>query len=533
MALVKAENIGNQIQGMDSLPLFRQIGLMIALAATVALAVAIVLWVKEPSYRMLYGSLTDQEMLEITTSLDQAGIRYDINTSTNAVLVDAERVHDARMRLAGIGLPKGSGTGYELLDKDQGFGTSQFIETARYQRAIEGELSKTISSLNNIQSARVHLAIPKQSAFVRNRKKASASVMLSLYQGRMVSDDQANSIAHLVASSVPSLEMEDVTVVDQNGRLLTRTDGSSEMGQSSTQFDYRKKLEEYYIKRIEELLEPIVGVGKAKAQVVTDLDFTVTEQTHESYNPDLPSIRSEQTVEEQTSALGMLGGVPGAVSNQPPGAGVINGEEGENAPGGASNNSSRIVRNYELDRTISHTKHQTGKIKRISAAVVIDNKAGTGEEGSIPLTEDEMDRINGLVKEAIGFNPARGDSINVINAPFQVLPEPEPLPDTPLLEQPWLWDVVKQVIGLAVVLFVIFGVLKPALKNLAEKGESAREQQSAQAGEMAIEGPSQAMAALAAPVSSYDQTLESAKAVAQQEPQRVAQVVKDWVENDG
>ncbi len=531
MALVKAENIGNQIQGMDSLPLFRQIGLMIAFAATVALAVAIVLWVKEPSYRMLYASLTDQELLEITTSLDQAGIRYDINASSNAILVDAEKVHDARMRLAGIGLPKGGGTGYELLDKDQGFGTSQFIETARYQRAIEGELSKTISSLNNIQSARVHLAIPKQSAFVRNRKKASASVMLSLYQGRMISDGQANSIAHLVASSVPSLEMEDVTVVDQNGRLLTHADASSEMGQSSTQFDYRRKLEEYYIKRIEELLEPIVGVGKAKAQVVTDLDFTITEQTHESYNPDLPSIRSERTVEEQSAMPGLLGGVPGALSNQPPGAGVINGEEGDNASIGASNNSSRVIRNYELDRTISHTKHQTGKIKRISAAVVIDNK--TGDDGSVPLTEEELDRINGLVKEAIGFNPARGDSVNVINAPFQVQPEPEPLPDTPLLEQPWLWDVVKQVVGLAVVLFVIFGVLKPALKSLAEKGKSAREQLPPQAGSMAIEGSSQAMTALAAPVSSYDQTLESAKVVAQQEPQRVAQVVKEWVEKDG
>lgn len=530
MALVKAENIGNQIEGMNSLPLFRQIGMMIALAATVALAVAIVLWVKEPSYHMLYGNLSDQEMLEITSTLDQAGIRYDINSSTNAVLVDAGKVHDARMRLAGLGLPKGSGTGYELLEKDQGFGTSQFIETARYNRAIEGELARTISSLNNIQSARVHLAIPKQSAFVRNRKKGSASVMLNLYQGRMISDEQANSIAHLVASSVPSLEMEDVTVVDQNGRLLTNADASSGVGQSSTQFDYRKNLEEYYINRIEALLEPIIGVGKAKAQVVADLDFTVTEQTHESYNPDLPSIRSEQTIEERSSSPSLQGGVPGALSNQPPGAGVLDGEEGDSVGVGASNNSMRIVRNYELDKTISHTKHQTGKIKRISAAVVIDYK--TGDEGSVPLTEEEMQRINGLVKEAIGFNPVRGDSINVINAPFQVEPEPEPLPEIPLLEQPWLWDVVKQVVGLVVVIFMIFGVLKPVLKSLAEKGVAARAQSPQMSG-MAIEAPSAAMAALAAPPSSYDQTLDTAKAVAQQEPQRVAQVVKEWVDKDG
>ena len=538
MALVKPEEIGNQIEGINSLPLFRQIGLMVAFAAAVALAVAIVLHIKEPSYRMLYGSLSDQEMMEITTILDQAGIRYDINSNTNAVHVDGGRVHEARMKLAGLGLPKGSGTGYELLDKDQGFGTSQFIETARYQRAIEGELSRTISTLNNIQSARVHLAIPKQSAFVRNRKNASASVMLNLYQGRVISSEQANSIAHLVASSVPSLEMEDVTVVDQNGRLLTRPDADSHIGQSSSQFEYRQKLEEYYIRRIEEILEPIVGAGKVRAQVMADLDFTVTEQTHESYNPDLPSIRSEQTVEESSVSGAAQGGVPGALANQPPGAGVI----GPNAVGGTgagpNNNSRRMVRNYELDRTISHTKHQSGKIKRLSVAVVVDNKVGgEEEEGSIPLTEEEIGRLNSLVKEAIGFDPARGDSVNVMNAAFMVEAEPEPLPDTPLLDQPWVWDALKQVIGLGVVLFLIFGVLKPVLKSLAEKGAASKTEASVAQlpGEnqpAAVEGASPAMAALAGPTS-YEQTLETAKSVAQQEPQRVAQVVKEWVENDG
>ncbi len=536
MALVKAEDIGNQIEGMSNLPLFKQIGMMIAFAATVALAVAIVLHVKEPSYRMLYGSLSDQEVMEITTVLDQAGIRYEINSNTNAVHVDGSRVHEARMKLAGLGLPKGSGTGYELLDKEQGFGTSQFIETARYQRAIEGELSRTISSLNNIQSARVHLAIPKQSAFVRNRKKASASVMLNLYQGRLISNEQASSIAHLVASSVPSLEMQDVTVVDQNGRLLTQPDADTHIGQSSTQFEYRQKLEEYYIKRIEEILEPIIGAGKVRAQVMADLDFTVTEQTHESYNPDLPSIRSEQTVEENSSSMAAQGGIPGALSNQPPGPGVIGSDVGNGASGaGPNNNSRRIVRNYELDRTISHTRHQSGRIKRLSVAVVVDNKAG--EDGSVPLTDDEISRLNSLIKESIGFNPARGDSVNVMNAPFLVEAEPEPLPETPLLDQPWVWDALKQVIGLGVVLFLVFGVLKPVLKNLAEKGAASKSetvvQQIAANGQpLAIDGASPAMAALSGPTS-YEQTLETAKSVAKQEPQRVAQVVKEWVEKDG
>lgn len=529
MALVKAEDIGNQIEGISNLPLLKQVGLMVALAATVALAVAVVLWAQEPNYKMLYGNLSDQEMLEISSSLDQAGIRYDINASSSSIMVEGGRLHDARMRLAGSGLPKGSGSGYELLDKEQGFGTSQFIETARYQRAIEGELSRTISSVNNIQSARVHLAIPKQSAFVRNRKRASASVMLNLYQGRALSNEQASSIAHLVASSVPALEMEDVTVVDQNGRMLSRPDAGTEIGQSSTQFEYRQKLEEYYIKRIEEILEPIVGMGKAKAQVMADLDFTVTEQTHESFNPDLPSIRSEQTLEEENQSAAAQGGIPGALTNQPPGAGVI-GEAAGQGRTGSSNNSRRIVRNYELDRTVSHTKHQTGKIKRISAAIVIDNKIG--EDGtSQPLTDEEMVRINSLIKEAIGFNPARGDSVNVINAAFQRAVEAEALPETPLLEQPWIWDVGKQLGGLAVVLLLIFGVLKPVLKSLAEKGAAPPMPLMEGSEQLAFEG--QAPALPGGVPASYEQTLDAAKAVAQQEPERVASVVKEWVDKDG
>jgi len=531
MALVKAEDIGNQIEGINKLPVLRQVGLMVALAATVALAVAIVLWAQEPNYKMLYGNLSDQEMLEISSALDQAGIRYDINASSSSIMVESGRIHDARMRLASSGLPKGADSGYALLDKDQGFGTSQFIETARYQRAIEGELSKTIASVNNIQSARVHLAIPKQSAFVRNRKSASASVMLNLYQGRRLNEEQAASIAHLVASSVPSLEMEDVTVVDQNGRMLTRSDASSAMGKSSSQFEYRQKLEEYYIHRIEEILEPVVGVGKLKAQVMADLDFTITEQTNESFNPDLPSIRSEQTIEEEVQSGVQKGGIPGAMANQPPGAGaMVMGDDATGQGGsGSSNNSRRVVRNYELDRTVSHTKYQTGMIKRISTAIVIDNRFS--EDGtSTPLTAEEMEKINGLVKEAIGFNVARGDSLNIINAEFQPIAEAEPLPETSFLDQPWLWDAAKQGVGLVVVLFLIFGVLKPALKNLAEKGAAVPVPiPTMQDGDqLAIEGQPGAQ-----PGQSYQQALDAAKSVAQQEPQRVAGVVKEWVAKDG
>jgi flagellar M-ring protein FliF len=536
MALANTGNIG---AGFYNLPLVRQIGLMVGFAACIALAVAIVLWSQKPSYRMLYGNLPDQEVLEISTALDQAGIKYEVNQTTGAIMVDAPQVHEARMKLAASGLPKGSGTGYELMDKDQGFGTSQFVETTRYQRAVEGELAKTIGSLTNVQSARVHLAIPKQSAFVRDRKKPTASVMLSLYQGRVMSPDQASSIAHLVASSIPNLEVEDVTVVDQTGRLLTKSEGGDEMGRSSTQFEYRKNLEEYYMKRILEIVEPIIGAGKVKAQVAADLDFTVTEQTQESYNPDLPSIRSEQTVEEENIGAAGTNGVPGTLSNQPAQAGSTVAPTAADAASGAPKNSARrSVRNYELDKTISHTRHQVGALKRLSAAIVIDEKATKNEAGEVsskPLSKEEMDKITSLVKEAIGFDAARGDSVNVINVPFLPPPEPEAAAETSLLDQPWLWDAGKQLLGIGAVVLLIFVVLKPVLKSLAEKGVAsetvAMPAMMGPDGQMVALGNGQMQQMLSGP--SYEQQLEIAKAIAKQEPHRVAHIVKEWVEKDG
>lgn len=533
MELTKAENVGS---GFLSLPIAKQIGLMVGFAACVALAVAIVLWSQKPSYRMLYGNLSDQEVLEISTALDQAGIKYEVNGATGSIMVDAPQVHEARMKLAASGLPKGSGTGYELLDKEQGFGTSQFIETARYQRAIEGELAKTIGSLNNVQSARVHLAIPKQSAFVRDRKKPSASVMLSLYQGRVMSADQASSIAHLVASSVPNLEVEDVTVVDQNGRLLTKEEENGDLGRSNTQLEYRKNLEADYIKRILDIIEPIVGAGKVKAQVAADLDFTVTEQTQESYNPDLPAIRSEQTVEEENVGAGS-NGVPGTLTNQPPQAGNTVAPAADAAGNAPRNSARRSVRNYELDKTISHTRHQVGAVRRLSAAIVIDEKVtrdAAGAVSSTPLSQAEMDKITALVKEAIGFDANRGDSVNVINAAFMAPPElvaAEPS----LLDEPWIWDAGKQLLGIVAVLLIIFVVLRPVLRSLADKGAPPP----AEAEMVAAVGPNGEMIALAPgeqpmlPGVSYEQQLEIAKSIAKQEPARVANIMKEWVGKDG
>ena len=542
MATAPQNSLAASLAGIGKLPMVRQVGLMVAFAAAVALGVAIVLWSQTPNYRILYGSLSNQEIVDITNVLDQNGIEYKLNDMTGAIMVPADRVHEARLKLAGLGLPKGRGSGYELLDKDQGFSTSQFIESARYQRALEGELARTISSLNSIQSARVHLALPKQSAFVRARKKPSASVMVTLYQGRTLSPDQAASIAHMVASSIPNLETENVTIVDQNGRLLSTPETADELRYTATQFEYRRQLEEYYIKRIETILAPLVGADSVRAQVVAELDFTVTEQTQESFNPDLPAIRSEQTVEENRVGAAS-GGVPGTLSNQPPGGGATAGEAAAEQKG-SRDTSRRVVRNYELDRTVSHTRMPTGSLRRLSAAVVVDERRSVAEDGTVttePLSDAEMERINSLVREAIGFSAQRGDSVNVINAPFQAPPPAEPAPEPGILEQPWVWDLGKQLAGLALLIFLILGVIKPVLKNLAEKGRTQEVPvgpdgqlmlENMEGGAPALPG-GEGAPQLAAPNKQYEDQLAAAKSMAAQEPEKVAQVVRQWVDSDG
>ena len=538
MALVKVNNLAAPLSGLDKLPMLRQLGLMVGFAAAIGLAVAIVLWAQAPNYRMLYGNLSSQEVLDISNALDQAGIQYQLNDVTGAIMVPSDNVHQARLQLAGLGLPKGSGTGYELLDKDQGFSTSQFIESARYQRALEGELARTISSLNSIQSARVHLGLPKQTGFLRDRKQPSASVMVTLYQGRQLSREQAASIVHMVASSIPNLHTDDVTVIDHTGRMLSEPDSADEMRQTSTRFDYRRKLEDYYVKRIENILAPIVGLEKVRAQVSAELDFTVTEQTQESFNPDLPAVRSEQSVEEHSTGS-VIAGVPGTLSNQPPGAGATAEAEGENTPSG--NSSRRMVRNYELDRTISRTRLPTGTVRRLSAAVVVDERQVVDEEGGVTreaLSQEEIDRLTSLVKEAIGFSAQRGDTVNVINAPFQQPEAEASVPEPSLLEQPWLWDVARQALGALLVLVLIFGVLRPVLRSLASAADRTREPGERQGGgelqdDVLSLGNDGAPPQLAAPQAKLDEQINTAKAAVAQDPRRVAAMMKQWVESDG
>jgi flagellar M-ring protein FliF len=537
--MVKAQTVS----GFSGLPALRQIGLMVGLAASVALGVAVALWSQTPSYSLLYGNLAPRDAAAVTDALQKSNIPFKIDEASGALMVASTQLQKARLQLAADGLPKGASNSFEMLGESQGFGTSQFIEAARYQHALEGELARTISNLRNVESARVHLALPKRTVFVRKQEEPSASVVLGLYAGRSLDEGQVASIVHLVASSVPHLNPNQVTVVDQRGNLLTTRDSASEVGMTSTQFAYNRKVEDSYTKRIEDLLSPLVGAGRIRAQVAAELDFTRVEKTQESYNPDLPALRSEQTSEDQMSSNISGIGIPGTLSNQPPAAATTT-PPGTTAPTGESsgNSSRRSTRNYELDKTISHTRLATGNVRRLSVAVVLDDKQTVSEAGEVqrtPWSEEEITKFTTLVKEAVGFNALRGDSVHLINAAFQPVPEAEPLPDQPIWEQPWIWDVLKQGLGAIAVLLLIFGVLKPTLRSLTEKGAAMPALAAAGGGEGGVGEDQLTLGAarqgsLPAPQRlQYDQQIATAKGMIQQDPKRVAQVVKNWVNQDG
>ena len=540
MDLVKAESVSVPFQGMTTLPIIRQVGLLIGLAASIALGVAIVLWMQTPNYTMLPGQLSGQTLNDVIAVLEKNNIGYNIDPGTGSLMVESSKVNQAKLKLASENLGLNSGHGFEMIEKDQGFGTSSFLQKARYKRALEGELARTITSMRSIQSARVHLALPKDSAFIRNKREASASVFVNMVPGHSIEKNQIAAITNLVASSISSLKTSQVTIVDDKGKLLSNAESEDMMGLTTSQLDYTRNIEKTFVDRIERMLNPIVGLDNVRAQVTAEIDFTQIESTQESFNPDLPAVRSEQNSEEQSQGSSM-GGIPGALTNQPP-ANANAPEQANQQAGttkqGSNRVSKRSTKNYELDKTISHTRNRAGTVKRLAVAVVLDNKVAainaaetntTNIVKRIPYTQQELDRITGLVRETVGFNTLRGDSVNVINVPFTKV-EIEPLPDKPIYEEVWVWNVVKQALGALAVLFVIFGVLKPAMKNLAiappvtkvisETGEELDEDQLS-----LTAGNSKRLAKIA----SYEENLQLAQTLATQEPKRVVQVVKNWM----
>ncbi len=535
-----AKNSILALQNISEAPLLRQAGLVVGMAASVALGVAIVLWSQSPDYTMLYSGLPDTELSQVSESLKQSQIKYKL--SAGGIMVPANEVEKARMQLASQGLPNIRPKGFDILNEEQGFGTSQFIQSARYQHALEEELGRSISHIRNVKSAVVHLALPKDSVFVRNRKKASASVMVNLFSGHRMTDEQISAISYMVASSVPNLQVKEVTIVDQMGRLLTETAGKERL-LNTHQLEYTSKIEENYINNVNNILSPFLGRDGFKAQVNADIDFTRIEKTSEVFNPDVTATRSKQLLKEKISGSGNAG-VPGALTNQPPGGAIASENIGTDggANGGSFKNKESVTENFELDKTISHTQLSTGNVKRISIAVVVDNSRTIAEDGTVTdtaRTEEEIKRITSLVKQAVGFNAQRGDTVNIINAGFVAPTALEAIPDLPIWEESWFAPLVKQVLAALVVLYIIFGVIKPTFNNLSKsqkdilgiEGKGVDGQMALEGGAAGGAGMSDAEAsALPQPPDEYQIQLDRAKKLVIDDPQIAAQVVKNWME---
>lgn len=537
--------------------------LMLAIAAVVTLAIGGLLWSRHGDYRVLFSNISERDGGAIIGALEQQNVPYRFSESGGAILVPAERVHEIRLRLASQGLPKGGAVGFELME-NQKFGISQFAEQVNYQRALEGELSRTIQSIAAVHSARVHLAIPKPTVFVREEQKPSASVLLSLYAGRSLEPAQIAGIQNLVASSVPQLPVANVSVLDQSGALLSQLKSKlMDAGLDPTQVKYVHEVETAVIKRIEDILAPIVGPGNARVQVAADIDFSQTEQTAELHKPNTTppeiAIRSQQTSETASATATPAIGVPGALSNQPPvpatapltqpaagGApaagnalpipGQIN-AAGVQAPIGSvgqpvSTRKDATI-NYEVDRTIRHTRQSVGAIRRLSAAVVVNHRKEVGKDGKAatkPLSDNEIKQINDLVREAMGFSKERGDTLSVANAPFTAIERADD--GVPLWKDPDLLSLLKDLVkwgALAgIIAYLLLKVVKPLLTTLMTPRAGEPHGFTGAAGGAAAYGAMAGEEGEGHAASAFDEKLQRAKSVATQDPKAVANIIKDW-----
>ncbi len=553
--------------------------LLVGIAAAVAAGVTVVLWTRGPSYSLLYANMAAEDQSAVAQALDAAQIPYRIQPGSNNIEVASERVSEARMKLAGQGLPEGGG-GFALMDKNPGFGVSQFMENARYQHALETELARTIANLRPVEGARVHLAIPHQTAFVRDHHPGSASVFVQVKPGRRLEQGQVQAIVNLVASSVPEMEASQVTVVDQQGRLLSAPEGHDEFALREQQFDMVHRLEEDYTQRIEGLLTPMIGAGRVRAQVVAQMDMAVSEEAHEQYRPESQIVRSEQISEQSSRDGSGSGGVPGALTNQPPPAGVAqpppntapansavnvntNAAPAANAAnkaatgltgltqpiggntGAAANDSSSksTTRNYEIDRTIAYTRSPAGKLKRLTVAVLVDNLRSTDKEGKVKevaLTQQQLDHVTQLVKDAVGFDEARGDNVNVVNASFTAeTPGPDGELESPgFWESPLFLNIAKLLAGVAVLLVLVLSVLRPMVRTLigpARPAVHVMPRVAAVAGDEPLgagNAPALPGAQAKEVVLTHEQQVAQARTLVNQDAKRVAQVVRGWVAQD-
>lgn len=534
-----------------------KIPLIVAGSAAVAIIVAMVLWAKSPDYRTLFSNLSDQDGGAIVTQLTQMNIPYRFTEGSGAIEVPADKVHELRLRLAQQGLPKGGAVGFELLDQEK-FGISQFSEQVNYQRALEGELARTIETLGPVKRARVHLAMPKPSLFVREQKSPSASVTVNLEPGRALDEGQISAVVHLVSSAVAGLPPGNVTLVDQGGHLLTQSNTSGR-DLNDAQLKYASDVEGRIQRRIESILSPIVGNGNVHAQVTAQLDFANKEQTEEQYRPNGDAsqavLRSRQVNESEQIGSGLPGGVPGALSNQPapanaapittPPANQQNAQNGQNAQQTTTNTNAgprstqrNETSNYEVDRTIRHTKMNVGDIQRLSVAVVVNYK--TLPDGKpLPLTAEQMKQLEDLTREAMGFSDKRGDTLNVVNSPFTATDDDSgELPfwkQQAFIEQ--LMSAGRWLLVLLVAWILWRKAVRPQLTRRAEEAKAAQEreqlrQETQEAVEVRLSKDEQTQQRRANQRLGAEVMSQRIREMSDNDPRVVALVIRQWMSND-
>jgi flagellar M-ring protein FliF len=550
-------SIAQRFSGLES---GQRMRLILGVVLFIAIAVGGLVMGRQAEWRVLYSNLADKDGGAVIAQLGTMNIPYKYSDGGGAILVPADRVHDARLKLASMGLPKGAVAGFEMMESNR-FGMTQFQERLTFQRGLEGELTRSIQSIASVASARVHLALPNQNGFFRDQQKPSASVLLSLHPGRNLDKTQLAGIVHLVSASVPEMDASSVSVLDDTGKLLSKAaDGPGNgINVDAEQLQYAQQLEQLYSRRILDILEPLVGAQNVKAQVTAEVDFSQTESTTESHKPNLTpensAVRSQQTVESSNAAGGLGGvvsGVPGATSNQPPASSSapINGQAqplnaaGQTNGGGNGASKRESIVNYEVDKTIQVVKGASGVVKRINAAVVINNFNKTDDKGKVtstPLTDAQIEKMTALVREAVGFNKDRGDSVNLMNAPFAA-DKVEAL-DIPVWRQPVVTDVAQSLawpLGtLALAALVLIGFVKPAMKTLAESrpqaGAHLREAQldaleSEQPDRPQLSGPHGANEPVG--LTASELRMEEARKLTRDNPAAVANIVKGWINGE-
>ncbi len=539
------------IQRLSTLDRAQRMRLGVGVVLLVAAAIAAVVLGRQPDYRVLFSNLSDKDGGAIVAQLSQMNVPYKHADGGGAILIPADKVHDIRLRLASQGLPKGSVSGFELMEANR-FGMTQFQERLNFQRGLEGELTRSIQALSSVQSARVHLALPNQNGFFREQQKPSASILISLYPGRVLDRAQLAGIVHLVASSVPELAPSAVSVLDDTGKLLSQTaEPGAGNGVDAQQLQYVQQIEQQYTRRIQEILEPVVGRNNVKAQVTAELDFSQTESTSEQYRPnqtpDATVIRSQQVLESRENANAATGAVVGAVANQPPapaaapinGPGQVPGAAGQQSGVAQGNTKRESTTNFEVDKTVRVTRGNNWAVKRVSAAVVVNYQSAEdkGKMVAKALTPEQIEQMTALVRETIGFNKERGDSVNLMNAQFQV--DAAPQDEMPLWKQPEAVDLARSLawpVGMSLfAALVLLGLVRPALKALGKP----KEIQMAGAQLDALEADMPQRPALPAPkpgepaqATPEELRLEDARALARQNPMAVANIVKNWVNGD-